>query len=79
MAVIINDEFVEQLGVDFLWNIISDYVSKDIETIKDTLIKNVGYVDIEEINKLTSAEVQESDMVLVKMILRKRQKDIYHW
>ena len=47
MAVIINDEFVEQLGVDFLWNIISDYVSKDIETIKDTLIKNVGYVDID--------------------------------
>lgn len=65
MAVIINDEFVEQLGVDFLWNIISDYVSKDIETIKDTLIKNVGYVDIEEINKLTSAEVQESDEFII--------------
>lgn len=65
MAVIVNDEFIEKLGVDFLWNIISDYVSKDIETIKDTLIKNVGYVEIEDINKLTSAEIQESDEFII--------------
>ncbi len=62
---IINDDFVEKLGIDFLWNIVDDYVCKDIEGIKDALIKNVGYVDIEDINKLSSAEIQESDEFIV--------------
>lgn len=62
---IINDDFVEKLGVDFLWNIVNDYVCKDIEGIKDALIKNVRYIDIEEINKLSSAEIQESDEFIV--------------
>ena len=62
---IINDDFVEKLGDDFLWNIVNDYVCKDIEGIKDALIKNVGYVDIEDINKLSSAKIQESDEFIV--------------
>ena len=36
---IINDAFVEKLGEDFLWNIVDDYVCKDIEGIKDALLK----------------------------------------
>lgn len=62
---IINDDFVEKLGDNFLWNIVSDYVCKDIEGIKDALIKNVGYVDREDINKLSSVEIQESDEFIV--------------
>lgn len=62
---IINDEFVEKLGIYFLWNIVNDYVCKDIEGIKDALIKNVGYIDIEDINKLSSAEIQDSDEFIV--------------
>lgn len=59
--VVIDDEFVEKLGVYFLWDIIDDYVSKDVESIKDVLIKNVGYVEIEDIKMLTSAEILVSD------------------
>lgn len=62
---IINDDFVEKLGADFLWNIVSDYVCKDIKGIKNALIKNVGYVDREDINKLSSVEIQESDEFIV--------------
>ena len=43
----------------------NDYVCKDIKSIKDALIKNAGYIDIEEINKLSSAEIQESDEFVV--------------
>ena len=32
---IINDEFVQKLGIYFLWNIVNDYICKDIEGIKD--------------------------------------------
>ena len=62
---IINDAFVEKLGEDFLWNIVDDYVYKDIEGIKDALLKNVGYVDKEDIHKLSSAKIQESDEFIV--------------
>ena len=64
-TMIINDDFVEKLGADFLWNIVSDYVCKDIKGIKNALIKNVGYVDREDINKLSSVEIQESDEFIV--------------
>ena len=30
-----NDDFIEELDVNFLWNIIDDYVCQDIEGIKD--------------------------------------------
>ncbi|MBP3505036.1 MAG: hypothetical protein J6K43_01340 [Lachnospiraceae bacterium] len=62
---IIDDDFIEELGVDFLWSIIDDYVCKDIKGIKDALIKNVGCVEIEDINKLVSAEIQVSDEFIV--------------
>ena len=62
---IINDEFVQKLGIYFLWNIVNDYICKDIEGIKDALIKNAGYIDIEDINKLSSAEIQDSDEFIV--------------
>lgn len=63
--VVIDDEFVEKLGVYFLWDIIDDYVSKDVESIKDVLIKNVGYVEIEDIKMLTSAEILVSDEFII--------------
>ncbi|MDD6345698.1 MAG: hypothetical protein PUA51_05710 [Oscillospiraceae bacterium] len=62
---VIDENFVQKLGEDFLWNIVYDYVCKDLEKIKDTLIKNVGYVEIEDIKMLTSAEIQESDEFII--------------
>lgn len=65
MTMIMNDDFIEELGVNFLWNIIDDYVCQDIEGIKDALIKNVGGFEIEDIRKLISAEIQDSEEFIV--------------
>lgn len=57
------EEFAENLGEYFLWDIISDYVEHDVERIKDEL-KALPYVD-GDIDKITSAEIQTSDEFIV--------------
>lgn len=60
----INKEFVEKLGVDFLWNIIDDYISKDVNNIKNA-IKKLGYIESDDINKITSVAVQDSEEFII--------------
>lgn len=65
MAKELDDDFIEELGEEFLWNVVSDYVCKDIDNLKDALIKNVGRIDVSDINKITSMEIQESDEFII--------------
>lgn len=53
------DEFVERLGEDFLWNVISDYVEHDVAHIIEEL-RALSYIE-GDLDKITSAQIQTSD------------------
>ena len=39
-----NEDLLDVIGEDFLWEIIGDYIEHDLEHIKDALRK-LGYID----------------------------------
>lgn len=56
-----REEFVEKIGEEFLWNLVDDYIKHDVEQLKETLRQECGNIDLKDIDRLTSAEVQTSD------------------
>jgi hypothetical protein len=57
------EEFVGIVGEEFLWNIISDYVERDVVQIKAEL-KKIPYLD-RDIDSITTAEIQTSDEFII--------------
>ncbi|MBQ8968010.1 hypothetical protein [Ruminococcus sp.] len=55
-----NEELLEVIGEGFLWNIVSEYIAHDIEHIKEAL-RQLGYIDQADVDKLTFAEDRDSD------------------
>ncbi len=60
MNVTDNEALIEAVGEDFLWNVVSAYVEADIPHIKEALMP-IGYLDPDDIEKLSKAEVHQSD------------------
>ncbi len=59
-----NKRLVEILNC-FLWEIVSDYVDHDAESLKEVL-RSKCYLDIDCIDKISSAEVQTSDEFIIR-------------
>lgn len=59
-----NEEFIEIIGEAFLWDIIGEYISTDLKNIKEELSR-IGYIELDDVEKITSAEVQESDEFII--------------
>ena len=59
-----NKKLVEILNC-FLWEIVSDYVDHDAESLKEVL-RSKCYLDIDCIDKISSAEVQTSDEFIIR-------------
>ena len=60
MNVTDNEALIGAVGEDFLWNVVSAYVEADIPHIKEALMP-IGYLDPDDIEKLSKAEVHQSD------------------
>lgn len=59
-----NEELIEIIGEDFLWDIIDDYISTDVKNLKRA-ISILGYIELDDIEKITSAEVFDSDEFVI--------------
>ena len=59
-----NNELADMIGEAFLWDVVSEYVGNDIENIKDEL-RQLGYIDKSNVEKITRAEVHESDEFII--------------
>ena len=59
-----NDELVEIIGEGLLWDIVGNYVETHLEFLKEAL-RPLGYIDYEDVDKITFAEVRESDEFIV--------------
>lgn len=59
-----NEELVEIIGEAFLWDIIGKYISTDVKHIKEELSRK-AYIELDDIEKITSAEVQDSDEFVI--------------
>ena len=59
-----NEELVEMIGEAFLWEIISEYICTDVKKMKEELSR-IGYIELEDVEKIISAEVLESDEFVI--------------
>lgn len=59
-----NDELVEIIGEGLLWDIVGNYAETHLELLKEAL-RPLGYIDYEDVDKITFAEVRESDEFIV--------------
>lgn len=59
-----NSELADIIGDAFLWDVVSEYVGNDIENIKNEL-RQLGYIDQPKVEKITRAEVHESDEFII--------------
>ena len=59
-----NDELVEIIGEALLWDIVGNYTETHLELLKEAL-RPLGYIDHEDIDKITFAEVRESDEFII--------------
>ncbi len=59
-----NEELIEIIGEAFLWDIIGEYISTDVKNIKEELSR-IGYIELDDVEKITSAEVHESDEFVI--------------
>ncbi len=65
-----NDELIEIIGEAFLWDIIDDYISTDVKNLKNA-ISILGYIELDDIEKITSAEVFDSDEFVINKFSEK--------
>ena len=59
-----NDKLVEIIGEAFLWDIVGNYAETHLELLKEAL-RPLGYIDYEDVDKITFAEVRESAEFIV--------------
>ncbi|SFC92093.1 hypothetical protein [Ruminococcus albus] len=59
-----NSELADMIGEALLWDIVSEYVGNDLDSIKNEL-RQLGYIDKSNVEKITRAEVHESDEFIV--------------
>ncbi len=59
-----NDKLVEIIGEAFLWDIVGNYAETHLELLKEAL-RPLGYIDYEDVDKITFVEVRESDEFIV--------------
>ena len=59
-----NDQLIETIGEEFLWTIVSNYVETHLELLKEAM-KPLGYIDHNDVEKITFAEVHVSDEFIV--------------
>ncbi len=59
-----NNELAEIIGEAFLWDIVSEYIGKDFENIKEEL-RHLIYTEKTTVEKIARAEVHESDEFIV--------------
>ncbi len=59
-----NEELVEIIGEAFLWDIIGEYISTDVKNIKE-ILSRIGYVELDDVEKITYAKIQESDEFVI--------------
>ena len=59
-----NDELVKIIGEGLLWDIVGNYAETHLELLKEAL-RPLDYIDYEDIDKITFAEVRESDEFIV--------------
>ena len=64
MNITSNDELVEIIGEGLLWDIVGNYAETHLEFLKEAL-RQLGYIDYEDVDKITFAEVRESDEFIV--------------
>lgn len=55
-----NDKLVELIGEDLLWDIVVNYAETHLELLKEEMRKN-AYINCDDIDMITFAEVRESD------------------
>ena len=59
-----NDELVEIVGEGLLWDIVGNYAETHLELLQEAL-RPLGYIDYEDVDKITFAEIRESDEFIV--------------
>lgn len=59
-----NDELVKIIGEGLLWDIVGNYAETHLEFLKEAL-RQLGYIDYEDVDKITFAEVRESDEFII--------------
>ena len=59
-----NEELVEIVSETLLWEIVSEHVTTDVERLKEELRK-IGNRDQNKVERLTSAEVLQSDEFII--------------
>ena len=59
-----NDELIEIIGEEFLWEIVGNYVETHLELLKEAM-RPLGYIDCNDVEKIRFAEVRESDEFIV--------------
>lgn len=64
MNITSNDELVEIIGEGLLWDIVGNYAETHLEFLKEAL-RPLGYIDYEDVDKITFAEVRESDEFII--------------
>ena len=67
-----NEELIETIGELFLWDVIDDYISTDVKNIKEA-ISNLAYIEKDDIDKITSAEVQDSEEFVITQFSAKER------
>ena len=67
-----NDELVEIIGEGLLWDIVGNYAETHLEFLKEAL-RPLGYIDYEDIDKITFAEVRESDEFIINDFMSNRR------
>ena len=60
-----KEEMIEKIGEEFLWNIISEYVENDVQGVRESVIENVGNIDLDMIEQIASLNILESEEFLV--------------
>ena len=59
-----NDELVEIIREGLLWDVVVNFVETHLEHLKEAL-RTLGYIVFEDVDKITFAEVRESDEFIV--------------
>lgn len=65
-----NEELIEIVGEDFLWDIVGEYITTDIEHLKEAL-RTLRYIERDDVEKITSAEHRDSDEFIITHFSKK--------
>ncbi len=64
MGINSNEKLLEIIGEGFLWDIVGNYAENHLELLKEAM-RPIGHIDYDAIDKITFAEVRESDEFIV--------------